>query len=471
MSRELKEALDILEKEKSISKDTLLEAIEQSLIQACKNHFGKADNVHVTIDPETCDFSVYADRSIVEYVEDPAMEISLADALKITSRAEIGGMIQVPIQSKEFGRIATQNAKNVILQKIREEERKVLYDEYYGKEKEVVTGIVQRVMGKNVSINLGKADAVLSENEQVKGETFQPTERIKVYILEVKDTPKGPRILVSRTHPGLVKRLFESEVAEVKDGTVEIKSIAREAGSRTKIAVWSNDPDVDAVGACVGMNGARVNAVVEELRGEKINIINWDENPAILIENALSPAKVIAVMADPDEKIAGVIVPDYQLSLAIGKEGQNARLAARLTGYKIDIINWDENPAILIENALSPAKVIAVMADPDEKTALVVVPDYQLSLAIGKEGQNARLAARLTGFKIDIKSETQAKEAGDFYDYDDDETAEDAAEASAEETSAEDSLTEETEAEEVSEEVPVEEEPQAQEAGENEDEE
>ena len=365
MSRELKEALDILEKEKSISKDTLLEAIEQSLIQACKNHFGKADNVHVTIDPETCDFSVCADRSI-----------------------------------------ATQNAKNVILQKIREEERKVLYDEYYGKEKEVVTGIVQRVMGKNVSINLGKADAVLSENEQVKGETFQPTERIKVYILEVKDTPKGPRILVSRTHPGLVKRLFESEVAEVKDGTVEIKSIAREAGSRTKIAVWSNDPDVDAVGACVGMNGARVNAVVEELRGEKI-----------------------------------------------------------------DIINWDENPAILIENALSPAKVIAVMADPDEKTALVVVPDYQLSLAIGKEGQNARLAARLTGFKIDIKSETQAKEAGDFYDYDDDETAEDAAEASAEETSAEDSLTEENEAEEVSEEVPVEEEPQAQEAGENEDEE
>ena len=321
MNRELMEALDILEKEKNISKDTLLEAIEQSLIQACKNHFGKADNVHVTIDPETCDFAVYADRNIVEYVEDPAMEISLADALKITSRAEIGAMVQVPIQSKEFGRIATQNAKNVILQKIREEERKVLFDEYYGKEKEVVTGIVQRVMGKNVSINLGKADAVLSENEQVKGETFEPTERIKVYILEVKDTPKGPRILVSRTHPGLVKRLFESEVAEVKDGTVEIKSIAREAGSRTKIAVWSNDPDVDAVGACVGMNGARVNAVVEELRGEKIDIINWDENPAILIENALSPAKVIAVMADPDEKTALVVVPDYQLSLAIGKEG------------------------------------------------------------------------------------------------------------------------------------------------------
>ena len=337
MSRDLRDALDVLEKEKNISKDTLLEAIEQSLIQACKNHFGKADNVHVMIDPETCDFSVYADRTVVEHVEDPALEISLVDAQKTNTNAEIGDVMKVEIQSKEFGRIATQNAKNVILQKIREEERKVLYDQYYGIEKEVVTGIVQRVMGKNVSINLGKADAVLTENEQVKGETFQPTERVKVYILEVKDTPKGPRILVSRTHPGLVKRLFESEVAEVRDGTVEIKSIAREAGSRTKMAVWSNDPNVDAVGACVGMNGSRVNAVVNELNGEKIDIITWDENPALLIENALSPAKVISVMADPDEKTAKVIVPDYQLSLAIGKEGQNARLAARLTGFKIDI--------------------------------------------------------------------------------------------------------------------------------------
>ena len=337
MNRELMESLDILEKEKNISKDTLLEAIEQSLIQACKNHFGKADNVHVNINRDTGDFSVFADRTVVEYVDDPALEISLVDAQKINTNAEIGDVVKVEIHSKEFGRIATQNAKNVILQKIREEERKVLYDQYYGIEKEVVTGIVQRVMGKNVSINLGKADAILSENEQVKGEIFQPTERIKVYILEVKDTPKGPRILVSRTHPGLVKRLFESEVAEVKDGTVEIKSIAREAGSRTKIAVWSNDPDVDPVGACVGMNGARVNAIVEELRKEKIDIINWSDNPAIFIENALSPAKVISVMADPDEKTASVIVPDYQLSLAIGKEGQNARLAARLTGYKIDI--------------------------------------------------------------------------------------------------------------------------------------
>ena len=391
MNTELLEALTILEKEKNISKEVLMEAIEQSLIQACKNHFGKADNVHVTIDHETCEFSVYADKTVVEVVEDPVMEISLSNAKMMDSKYELRDIVQVPIQSKQFGRIATQNAKNVILQKIREEERKVLYDEYFQKEKDVVTGVVQRYMGKNVSVNLGKVDAILSENEQVKGEVYKPTERIKVYVLEVKDSPKGPKIMVSRTHPELVKRLFEAEVTEVKDGIVEIKSIAREAGSRTKIAVWSNDPDVDAVGACVGMNGARVNTIVEELRGEKI-----------------------------------------------------------------DIISWNENPALLIENALSPAKVITVLADPDEKTALVIVPDYQLSLAIGKEGQNARLAARLTGFKIDIKSETQAREAGDFeyYQESDDEEGED----SMEDALAGVELDEEPKTEEISEETSTEEE-------------
>ena len=351
-NNELLEALNILEQEKNISKETLLEAIENSLITACKNHFGKSENVKVNIDPETCEYHVFQEKKVVEKVEDPVEEISLVNAKMIDSKYELDDIVNVEVKSKEFGRIATQNAKNVILQKIREEERKVLFDEYYSKEKAIVTAIVQRYVGKNVSINLGKVDAILTENEQVKGEVFQPTERIKVYILEVKSTSKGPRVLVSRTHPELVKRLFESEVAEVKDGTVEIKAIAREAGSRTKIAVWSNDPDVDPVGACVGMNGARVNAIVNELRGEKI-----------------------------------------------------------------DIITWNENPAMLIENALSPAKVISVIADAEEKAAKVVVPDYQLSLAIGKEGQNARLAARLTGFKIDIKSETQAREAGDFFDY------------------------------------------------------
>ena len=337
MNTELLEALEQIEKEKDISKETLLEAIENSLLTACKNHFGKADNVKVNIDPVTCQFSVYAEKTVVENVEDDVTEISLEKAREIDSKYELGDIVNVEIKSKEFGRIATQNAKNVILQKIREEERKVLFNQYYAKEKDVVTGVVQRYLGRNVSINLGKVDAILNENEMVKGEVFKPTERIKVYILEVKDTTKGPRILVSRTHPELVKRLFESEVTEVRDGTVEIKCIAREAGSRTKIAVWSNDPDVDPVGACVGMNGARVNAIVNELRGEKIDVINWNENPAILIENALSPAKVVAVLADPEDKTAKVVVPDYQLSLAIGKEGQNARLAARLTGFKIDI--------------------------------------------------------------------------------------------------------------------------------------
>ena len=337
MNKELMEALDILEKEKEISKDTLFEAIENSLITACKNHFGKADNIKVEINRETCDFLCYAEKEVVEEVEDDLTQISLEDALKISKRAQLGDLLHVEIKSKEFGRIATQNAKNVILQKIREEERSVIYNQYFEKEKDVVTGIVQRYVGRNISINLGKADAILNESEQVKGENFKPTDRIKVYILEVRNTPKGPRILVSRTHPELVKRLFESEVTEIKDGTVEIMSIAREAGSRTKIAVRSNNPNVDAVGACVGINGARVNSIVDELNCEKIDILNWDENPGNLIQNALSPAKIVAVFADPDEKTAKVVVPDYQLSLAIGKEGQNARLAARLTGYKIDI--------------------------------------------------------------------------------------------------------------------------------------
>ena len=337
MNKELIEAINLLEKENNISKDVLLEAIENSLLTAYKNNYGRADNVKVNINRETGDFSIVAEREVVETVEDPMTQVSLAEAKLLNSKYELGDIVQFSVNSKEFGRIAVQNAKNVILQKLREAERNALYEEWHCREKDIVTGIVQRYVGRNVSINLGKVDALLTENEQVKGEKFEPTQRVKVYVLEVKNTTKGPKVMVSRTHPELVKRLFESEVTEVRDGIVEIKSIAREAGSRTKIAVWSNDPDVDPVGACVGMNGARVNAVVQELRGEKIDIINWDENPALLIENALSPAKVISVMADPDAKVASVIVPDYQLSLAIGKEGQNARLAARLTGYKIDI--------------------------------------------------------------------------------------------------------------------------------------
>lgn len=337
MNKELIEALNILEKEKDISKESLFEAIENNLVVAYKNNFNKADNVTVTMDRETGDFHIYSQKEVVEEVMDPVTEISLEDARSIKRTYELGDIVNIEIQSKDFGRIATQSAKNGILQKIREEERKSLYEQYFEKQDDIVTGIVQRINGKNISVNLGKVDTVLMEKEQAKGEHFRPTERIKLYITEVKDNGRGPRIVVSRTHPGLVKRLFEQEVTEIQDGTVEIKSIVREAGSRTKMAVWSNNEDVDAVGACVGVNGARVNAVVDELRDEKIDIVNWSENPAILIENALSPSKVVAVLADPDNKEALVVVPDFQLSLAIGKEGQNARLAAKLTGFKIDI--------------------------------------------------------------------------------------------------------------------------------------
>ena len=337
---ELIEALNAIEKEKQISKDIILEAIENSLLAACKNQFGKSENIRVNIDRETGEVKVFADYEVVEddMIEDDALQIGITEAkLRFRDDVEVGEKVSTEVTPKNFGRIAAQKAKQVVVQKIREEERKVLYVQYLEKEREVITGIVQRYSGKNVCINLGRVDAILMESEQVRGEHFRPTEHIKLYVVEVKDTPKGPRITVSRSHPEFVKRLFEAEVTEIQDGIVTIESIAREAGSRTKIAVSTVDPNVDAVGACVGMNGSRVNAIVNELRGEKIDIVNWSDMPEIFIENALSPAVVMDVSIDEYEKTARVIVPENQLSLAIGKEGQNARLAAKLTGYKIDI--------------------------------------------------------------------------------------------------------------------------------------
>ncbi|MBO4346712.1 MAG: transcription termination/antitermination protein NusA [Lachnospiraceae bacterium] len=342
-SEELLRAISELEKEKEISKETLFEAIENSLKKAAKEHFGNDENCVVEMDRETGEYHLYQEKTVVENPEDvmdPVTEVSLEEAKKVAKKAKAGDVVRFELQSKEFGRIATQHAKSVILQKIREEERNVVFDQYYSKQNNIIVGVVQRYIGKNISINLGKADAMLNESEQVKGEHFRPTDRIKVYITEVKNTPKGPRILVSRTHPGFVKRLFEAEVSEIREGIVEIKSIAREPGSRTKMAVFSKDENVDPVGACVGLNGARVNAIVDELGGEKIDIITWSNDANELIQNALSPAQVIAVAVneeDPKSKEAMVIVPDTQLSLAIGKEGQNARLAAKLTGFKIDI--------------------------------------------------------------------------------------------------------------------------------------
>lgn len=335
---ELMLALEQIEKEKGISREVIIEAIEKSLLDACKKDFGKSDNITVNMDRETGAIEVHAAKTVVEEVTDDATEISLEKALMISSKHAVGDIVNVEITPKNFGRIAAQQARSVIVQTIKEEEKKALYEHFYCKEKDVVTGVVQRYVGKNISVSLDdKMDALLMENEQIKSEHYRPTDRIKLYIVEVKETNKGPKVIVSRTHPELVKRLFEKEVTEVADGTVEIKSISREAGSRSKIAVWSNDSNVDPVGACVGMNGNRVNAIVDDLKGEKIDIITWSEDPAIFIENSLSPSKVVSVDVNEEEKSARVVVPDYQLSLAIGKEGQNARLAARLTGYKIDI--------------------------------------------------------------------------------------------------------------------------------------
>ncbi len=336
-SRELLEALEQLEKEKNIKKEVILEAIEQSLLNVCRKANGKNDNVFVTINPETCELKVWIEKTVVKELTDPSTEVTLDVARELNPVCAIGDVVRQDIKSKNFSRIVAGEAKNIIVQKIREEEYNALYNMYFEKSEDIITGTVQRYVGKNININLGKMDALLMETEMVKGEHFQTGERVKVYVTNVKKTNRGPRIEISRKNPGLIKRLFENEVAEIREGIVEIKAISREAGSRTKMAVWSNDPDVDPIGACIGMKRARIDAVVDELYGEKIDIINWNDNPALLIENALSPAKVIGVWADEEERDAIVIVPDNMLSLAIGKEGQNARLAARLTGYKIDI--------------------------------------------------------------------------------------------------------------------------------------
>lgn len=337
MKAEFLEALEELEKDKGISKDTLLEAIEAALISAYKKNFGSSQNVEVEIDRETGDVKVYAVKTVSEEVNDSLLQISIEDAKNIDPNYEIGDIVKTEVTPKNFGRIAAQTAKQVVVQRIREAERDIIYQEFYNRESEIVTGLVQRVSKNNVLINLGRAEGILPPSEQMPGEEYKQGDRVKTYILEVKKTTKGPQIFLSRTHPGLVKRLFELEVPEIHDGIVDIYSIAREAGSRTKIAVYSNDDNVDPVGACVGQKGARVRAIVEELNGEKIDIITWDKDPDKFIANSLSPAKVLKVAVNEEERSASVIVPDYQLSLAIGKEGQNARLAAKLTGWKIDI--------------------------------------------------------------------------------------------------------------------------------------
>lgn len=337
MNADFMQAIEQLGKEKGIAPEIIFDALKAALISAYKRNFGSAQNVHVSLDRVTGDIHVYARKSVVAEVTTDCLEMALTEARQLDPRYEIDDIVEVEVTPKNFGRIAAQTAKQVVVQRIREAERGMIYDEFSNRESDIVTGIVQRIEQKNAFIDLGKAEAILAPLEQIPGEAYRHGDRLKTYIIEVKKTTKGPQILVSRTHPGLLKRLFELEVPEIHDGVVELKSVAREPGLRSKIAVHSRDENVDPVGACVGHKGMRVQTIVNELRGEKIDIVKWNADPAKYIANALSPAKVVLVEANEAEKVSKVIVPDYQLSLAIGKEGQNARLAAKLTGWKIDI--------------------------------------------------------------------------------------------------------------------------------------
>ena len=339
MNAEFIEALNAIEKERGINKDILIEAFESALVAAYKRNSGGVGNVRAIVDRETGEVQIFASKSVVENVENPNLEIAVADAKKVNALFEEGDVLEEEVDPRKFGRIAAQTAKQVVVQRIREAERGVIFDEFVEKENEVLTAIVQRTEKNGVYVELGKTDGLLATSETIAGETYNNPDRIKVYVLEVRKTSKGLQVMVSRTHPGLVKRLFELEVPEIQSGIVQIKSIAREAGFRTKVAVFSNDAQVDAVGACVGQKGIRVERIVNELHNEKIDIIEWDSDPAVYIAKALSPARVMMVYINEQEKAAKVIVPDNQLSLAIGKEGQNVRLAAKLTGWKIDIKN------------------------------------------------------------------------------------------------------------------------------------
>lgn len=342
MSGDLLEALTSIEKEKGISKDVILEALEAALISAYKRNFHQAQNVRVNINDDIGNIEVFARKEVVEEVEDPEQQISLDDARDINTYYELGDILETEVTPKNFGRIAAQTAKQVVTQRVREAERGIVYSEFIDREEDIMTGIVQRKDRNTIFVDLGRIEAVLPAGEQIPGENYQPHDRIKVYITSVEKTTKGPQVMVSRTHPGLLKRLFELEVPEIYEGYVEIRSISREAGDRSKISVYADDPEIDPVGSCVGQNGTRVQTIVDELQGEKIDIVHWSDDPVEYVGNALSPAKVIKVVVDEDDKMTQVIVPDYQLSLAIGKKGQNARLAAKLTGWKIDIKSESE---------------------------------------------------------------------------------------------------------------------------------
>ncbi|MBX5476011.1 MAG: transcription termination/antitermination protein NusA [Clostridia bacterium] len=330
-------AIEELERERGIDRETLLEAVEQALVSAYRRNYGSDEEVVARIDRETGEPRIYVRKTVVERVEDPRTQVSLEDARRVRIDAQAGELVDIPVQVANLGRIAAQTAKQVVVQRIREAERGMVYEEFASREGDIVTGVVERIQGRHVFIDLGKTEAVLTPQEQIPGEQFRPSQRVKVYIVEVKMTTKGPQVVISRTHPGLLKRLFELEIPEVHDGLVEIKAIAREAGARSKVAVAARDENIDPVGACVGPKHVRISNILQELSGEKVDVIEWSADPAEYVANALRPAKASRVEIQAETKTARVIVPDYQLSLAIGKAGQNARLAAKLTGWRIDI--------------------------------------------------------------------------------------------------------------------------------------
>lgn len=409
VSKELVAAMQLLEEEKGIKPEVIKEALESALALAYKKNYDQAQNVEVIFDEKTGDIKVYSVKEVVEVNYDSTLEISLEEALKINRAYELGDKIKFEVTPKDFGRIATQTAKHVVMQRIREAERDMIYEEYIDYEDEILTGTVERMDQRNVYVNIGRVEAIMPASEQIPTEEFQMEERIKVYVAKVERTSKGPQIVVSRAHPDFLRRLFEQEVPEIYDGTVEIRSIAREAGDRSKVAVYSRDANVDPVGTCVGPRGSRVQSIVNELNGENMDIIKWDEDPAVFISNAMNPAEVIEVVFNKDDHTCIVVVPDSQLSLAIGKRGQNARLAARLTGYKIDIKSETNYADYVAEQA----ELAAEPEDLEDEKGLDVLEDETVRLGdsvddLAANGEDPLLDEN--GLALDQLDETEALE-------------------------------------------------------------
>lgn len=373
MSSELLDALVALEEQKGISREVLIEAIEAALVTAYKRNFNQAQNVRVDLNLATGSMVVYSRKDVVEEVEDDRLQIALEDAKLVNAAYEIGDILEEEVTPRNFGRIAAQTAKQVVTQRVREAERGLIYEEYVDREDDIVTGLIERQDARNIYVSIGKVEAALPVNEQIQGEAYKPQSRVRVYITKVERTTRGPQVIVSRTHPGLLRRLFEMEVPEIFDGTVEIKSIAREAGDRSKISVFAANEEVDPVGSCVGPKGTRVQNIVNELNGEKIDIVEWSEDPVVFVANALSPSKVLDVQVNEEEKSTTVVVPDYQLSLAIGKRGQNARLAAKLTGWKIDI----KSETDARELGIYPSETSTFVPQEDEEVAFDLYGDEE----------------------------------------------------------------------------------------------